>query len=392
MTYINKPDAPLFTSLHYCTRCGMPSTEPQADFDSLGICRTCMSLEQKMHIDWAAREQALRKVLDSCRGKGNYDCMVPISGGKDSAYQLHMMTSVFKLKVLAVTFSHNWFSEVGMKNLQWCLETFDVDHMMFTPSRSLVSRCARRSLEMIGDSCWHCHAGIGAFPWQVAVQQKIPLIVFGESAAENSPSATYEEPEVCDVEYFYRVSAQFYPEDFACDYLSRRDLAPFELPDQGQLEKIGVKGIHLGDYVFWDAERQTEILRDRYGWMEDHVEGTYKCYKSVECRMPGVHDYTKFLKRGYGRTTDHAAQDRRAGLLTRKEGNRLIREFDPRRPEALDYYLKAAGYSEEEFREIMDTHREKIGVLTREEVAEALADFEAQFGAHGQERPEERSE
>jgi N-acetyl sugar amidotransferase len=392
MAYNPDPTKPMFTSLQYCARCGMPSTERDASFDHLGICLTCTSLEQKMYMDWTERERALRELFDKNRGKGDYDCIVPISGGKDSAFQLHLVVNVFKLKALAVTFSHNWFSETGMKNLRWCLETFNVDHLMFTPSRSLVNRCARHSLKMIGDTCWHCHAGIGSFPWRVAVKHRIPLIIHGESAAEASPTATYEKLKPLTVDYTFEGSAGFRAKEFVTDDLSERDLAPFMTPSREEIEEVGVIGVHIGNYIFWDAERQTEILRDRYGWQEDHVEGTYKCYKSVECRMPGMHDFTKFLKRGYGRATDHVAQDRRAGLITASEGNQLIREFDPRAPEALKEYLKLSGYSEEEFYSIMDAHREKIGVLTAEELKDALDDFQRNYGGRKQERPEERSE
>ena len=90
------------------------------------------------------------------------------------------------MKPLAVTFSHNWYSPVGKQNLDNVLEKFNVDHIMFTPNRALVNKLARKSLFMIGDSCWHCHAGVGAFPLQVAVKFKIPLMIWGESIAESS--------------------------------------------------------------------------------------------------------------------------------------------------------------------------------------------------------------
>ncbi|MBM3567498.1 MAG: N-acetyl sugar amidotransferase [Alphaproteobacteria bacterium] len=379
MAYVTDPTRPMFTTMHYCTRCGMPATQPDAVFDQLGICVSCRSQEQKMHIDWKQRDADLRQILDKFRGQHpEYDCLVPISGGKDSAYQLYLLTQVYKVRPLACTFSHNWFSETGRKNLDWCLETFDVDHIMFTPRRSVVNRCARRSLELLGDSCWHCHAGVGAFPVQAAVKYGIKLIVYGESAAEASPQATYDKILPYDQHYFFKISAFHYPETFATDYLPLSDLGGFKLPSDGEIAAKGVWGIHIGNYVFWDGERQTEFLRDRYGWREDHVEGTYKCYKSVECRMPGVHDYTKFLKRGYGRTTDHVAQDVRAGLLTLEEGNRLVREIDPHEPPVLDYYLKISGYSREEFYAIMDAHREKVGILTRVEIEAALADAKRQ--------------
>ncbi|MDD5436320.1 MAG: N-acetyl sugar amidotransferase, partial [Candidatus Omnitrophica bacterium] len=117
-------------------------------------------------------------------------------------------------------------------------------------------------------------------------------------------------------------------------------------------------GIYLGDYIFWDDERQTEFVRDNFGWREDNVEGTYKRYKSVECKMAGVHDYSKFVKRGFGRGTDHASQDVRVGLLTREEGFELAKKHDTERPGALDEYLRITGYTEKEFEKILKGKRE----------------------------------
>ncbi len=382
MAYNPDPKKPMFTSLQYCTRCGMPSSERELTFDELGICNMCISSEQKMHMDWVERERELRRIFDEYRDRPGsaYDCIVPISGGKDSAFQLYLLTHVYKLKPLAVTFSHNWYSETGQKNLRWCLETFDVDHIMFTPSRSLVNRAARHSLKMIGDSCWHCHAGVGAFPLQVACRYNIPLLVWGESQAEYSGMANYYAIRKFDRDYFKVVSSRYEHWEMATEGLTVRDLSPFALPTWEEVERVGIVGVHLGDHVFWDSERQVELLRDQFGWQEDTVEGTYKCYKSVECIMPGVHDYTKFLKRGYGRATDHTAQDVRAGLMTREEANVLIRDIDPRPPEVLNHYLQISGYSEDEFYSIMNQQRERTGVVTRDEIADARADFAARTG------------
>lgn len=367
---------PLFDSLHYCTRCCMPSTNEGIQFDELGICQACQSAEQKIHIDWAARERELRRLLDHYKSLNNtYDCIVPISGGKDSTFQLHVITKVYGMRALAVTFSHNWYSETGKYNLQNALEQFNVDHMMFTPNRTLIDKLARESLFKIGDSCWHCHAGVGAFPLQVAVKFNIPLLIWGESIAEMSGRATHESPVLkFDRDYFTKVSAKVYPEQMVSQTISLRDLAPFKLPSYEDIASVGVVGIHLGDYIFWDDERQMEFVRDVYGWREDHVEGTYKRYKSVECRMAGVHDYTKFLKRGFGRGTDHASIDVRAGLLTREEAFELAKQHDTERPPALDYYLKITGFSEEEFEAVMREHRHnlKIDGLSDREFTQAV--------------------
>lgn len=355
---------PLFQHLKYCLRCCMPSSNEGIQFDEMGFCQACVSSEQKMHLDWTAREKTLRELLERYKALNNdYDCIVPISGGKDSTFQLHVITQVYKMRPLAVTFSHNWYTETGKYNLTNALEKFNVDHIQFTPNRKLINRLARKSLASIGDSCWHCHSGVGAFPLQIAVKYKIPLLIWGESVAEVSGRDSYENRVLkFDRDYFTRVSAKLTAEQMASDEIPLRELTGFKLPSPEELEEVGVIGIHLGDYIFWDDERQMEYVRDVYDWKEDEVEGTYKGYKSVECRMAGVHDYTKFLKRGFGRATDHVSADVRAGLLTRQEAFELAKNHDTERPDALDYYLEITGYTEEEFNAILAEHRKKLSI------------------------------
>jgi N-acetyl sugar amidotransferase len=334
----------------------MPDTQEGIKFDELGICQACQSSEQKIHINWVEREKELRKIIDKAKTEAgsNYDCIIPISGGKDSMFQLYVLVEVYGMKPLAVTFSHNWYSETGWYNLQNALKEFNVDHIMFTPNRGLVNRIARRSLEGIGDACWHCHAGVGAFPLQAAVRFNIPLLIWGESIAETSGRASYKDPvHKFDRDYFTKVSAKLRPSEMVCEYLSERDLYPFNVPTIEEIERVGVYGIHLGDYIFWDEERQTEFVSEYYGWKETEMEGAYKGYKSAECTMAGVHDFTCYLKRGYGRSTFQASLDVRNGLMTREEGINLASRIDSERPGALDYYLKITGYSEYEFYDMM---------------------------------------
>jgi N-acetyl sugar amidotransferase len=373
---------PMFEGMQYCTRCCLPASTEGIRFDDMGICQACQAAEQKIHIDWTSRRQELEKLLLHYKSLNNaYDCIVPISGGKDSTFQLHVITKVYGLRALAVTFSHNWYTETGRYNLENALEKFNVDHIMFTPNRALINKVARRSLSQIGDSCWHCHAGVGAFPLRVAVDYKVPLLIWGESVREVSGRDTYYNPVLrFDRDYFTRVSAKVYPEAMVGDGVTLRDLTPFQLPSYEELEAVGVIGIHLGDYVFWDDERQMEFVRDTYGWREDHVEGTYKRYKSVECRMAGVHDYTKFLKRGYGRGTDHASVDLRAGLLTREEAFELAKNHDAERPAALDYYLRITGFSEQEFEAVMREQRHRLGMISDEEFSRAVQQYRQQHG------------
>ena len=122
-----------------------------------------------------------------------------------------------------------------------------------------------------------------------------------------------------NVDYFMKVSTKRNPKDMVCDYITEKDMKPLFLTIE-ELDKAGIRLMHLGDYIFWDDERQMEFVRDTYGWKETEVEGTYKGYKSAECIMPGMHDFTNYLKRGYGRSTYQASVDVRNGLLSSEEG------------------------------------------------------------------------
>ena len=353
-------DSGLFDSIRYCTRCCFPSTIEGISFDALGICNVCKSSEDKMRIEWNKREEELRKILTKAKESSgeNYDCILPISGGKDSFYQAHILTKVYKLNPLAVTFSHNWYSETGFYNLQLCLETFNLDHIQFTPARKTVNNLARKSLSLIGDSCWHCHAGVGSFPLQVAVMYKIPLLVWGESLNEADGRSTYSCPTVkFDRDYFTKVSARYTAEEIADEDTPIDRLQGFVLPSYSEIDKTGVWGIHLGDYIFWDDERQTEFIIDEYGWKETQMEGTYKRYKSAECIMSGMHDFTCYLKRGFGRSTWQASVDVRNGILTREEAMELIKDYDTTEPQVLDYYLDITGIDKEEFIKILEEKR-----------------------------------
>lgn len=351
---------PLYSNMKYCKRCCMPETNEGVKFDEMGICQACQSAEQKIHINWAEREKELKRILEEYKKKSgnNYDCVIGISGGKDSTFQLHVLTKIYGMNPLAVTFSHRWYTETGWENLWNSVEKFNVDHIMFSPRRDIVNKLAKKSLTEIGDACWHCHAGIGSFVLQTAIRYNIPLIVWGESTAHASGRATHYEPVKYDRDYFTKVSAKVEAIKMTGEGITEKQVSPYVFPSQEECERVGVVGLFLSDFIFWDDERQTEFVRDVYEWKEDDVEGTYKGYKSVECRMSGVHDYAKFIKRGFGRGTDHASQDVRAGLLTREEGFELAKEYDVKRPKELDYYLKITGYTEEEFINILKNKRE----------------------------------
>jgi N-acetyl sugar amidotransferase len=345
--------------ISYCARCCMPETMEGITFDQIGICVPCRSSEEKMHINWEERRAELIALLDQHRSEDYYDCTLPMSGGKDSMYQAYLLNEVLGVVPLAVTHGQNWNSLEGRYNLENCLQKFDLDHIIFVMNRNVVNKMARKSLAAIGDACWHCHIGAGSFPVQAAVAWEIKLMCWGESIAERDGRGSYKTQTEASLLYNLEVSALVRAQDMSDEKTSLGELSPWFYPPKETLIASNIRYLHLGDYFFWDEERQVEFIKRNYEWMDSKVENTYKGYKSVECIMAGVHDYANFIKRGIGRATCHASDDVRRGLLTREEGFELAKKFDTQRPHALDYFLDITGLSEEEFEKTLKDARTK---------------------------------
>lgn len=345
--------------LKYCNRCCLPETMEGISFDEFGICTPCRSSEEKMHINWDERYSNLNNIIEDHRSDKYYDCILPISGGKDSMFQAYVLTQKHSLSPLAVTHGTNWSSKTGRYNLENCLKKFDLDHLFFISKRSTINKVAKKSLTEIGDACWHCHTGVGSFVIQTAFFWKIDLLIWGESIAERDGRGSYVNQKEASLYYFLDISGKVSAEDFTDSSNSFNELKKWSYPDRKLLDKSNIRFLHLGDFMFWDEERQIEFVVNEFEWKNFKVENTYKGYKSNECVMAGVHDYANFIKRGIGRASVHASDDIRRGLMTREEGIEIAKLFDTERPHALDFYLKLTGLSENEFEKILIEARNK---------------------------------
>jgi N-acetyl sugar amidotransferase len=340
-------------NIKYCNRCCMPETMEGITFDEFGICTPCRSSEEKMHINWEERDRKLNEIILLNKSQNYYDCLLPMSGGKDSMFQAYVLTYKFGLTPLAVTHGANWMSLTGRYNLENCLIKFDLDHLIFHAKRSVINKAARKSLTKIGDACWHCHIGAGTFVIQTALSWKLDLMIWGESIAERDGRGSYINQSEASLYYNLEVSGKVKAEDYVDDSLDAKELSKWFYPNKESLQQSKIRYLHLGDYMFWDEEKQVEFVVNEFEWMNSKVENTFKGYKSNECVMAGVHDYANFIKRGIGRATVQASDDIRRGLVTREEGIELAKKYDSQRPHALDFYLKITGYSENEFEDIL---------------------------------------
>jgi N-acetyl sugar amidotransferase len=350
--------------LRRCTRCALPETHESITFDQDGVCNVCWQVEFKRDsIDWAERHVQLEELIEQYRGKYDYDCIVPFSGGKDSTFTLWYLIRKFKLKPLVVSFDHGFYRPNHLRNVERTLKTLGAEYLRFRPNWHVVRKLMLEALVRKGDFCWHCHTGVFSYPMHIAVKFNVPLLFWGEPSAEYTSYYSYEQGiEEVDERRFNRfVNLGITAEDMVGmldDDVEMRDLECFAYPPMKDLRSVGVRSVCLGSFIPWDVKEQVKIIKDDLGWQEDVVEGVPDGYgyEKIECSMQGVRDYIKYLKRGYGRTAHLATIDMRKGRMDRETAARLIAENDGKRPASLDVFLEHVGIDEREFMDIVARH------------------------------------
>lgn len=366
--------------MSYCKKCVYPASSavPLA-FDENGICSGCRTAMQRDSgiVDWDKRKRMFENLIEEYRskdGKG-YDCLIPVSGGKDSYYQIHIMKKVYKLNPLLVTYHGNNYTEVGMQNLLNMREVFGVDHVFFTPSISVLIKMNRIGFKLMGDMNWHAHAGIFTYPIQVAVQTKTPLMIWGEHGFMDL-GGMHSYKDLVEFTYRYRHEHNlrgyewYNMTDDGLNKLGRPeimeglmgcDLIPWMYPSDEDINRVGVRGIFISNYFRWEGGDHGQMMVEKYGFKESPVafDRTYRRMSNLDdMHENGVHDYMKFVKFGYGRATDHCCKDIRAGKMTRAEAIEIVRKMDSKKPSDLKRWLEYTGMSEAEFDRIADTFRD----------------------------------
>lgn len=352
-------------SLVRCSRCGLPETYETIEFDTAGVCNICRQKEfRDDQIDWDARKIQFAALVEEYRGKHEYDCIIPFSGGKDSTYTLYHMMKEFRIKPLVVQFNHGFMRPTLLKNNERTFRKLGVDVLSFTPNWRVVKRLMLEALVRKGDFCWHCHTGIYSYPMHVALKYETPLIIWGEPSSEYTAYYDYRDDaieEVDETRFNRFINLGITAEDMAgmirSDFdFDPRDLAPYTYPPVRDLRRLKYRSVCLGSFIPWDTRSQAQIIEDELGWQGDEVEnmppGMYR-YEKIECYVQGVRDYIKYLKRGYHRVTQMTALDLRNGRIEKPEADRLVREFENRRPPSLDIFLEYLGIDEDEFNSIV---------------------------------------
>ncbi len=362
--------------MRYCTRCVYPSAAATPlTFDANGVCSGCRVALQPQKVDWDARFQLFRELVDEYRADNNYDIIVPVSGGKDSYFQTHICKEL-GLKPLLVTYHGNNYLPEGEYNLQRMREVFDCDHIIVRPSVDALIKMNRLGFRLQGDMNWHAHCGIFTTPIQVAVRYKVPLMLWGEHGFMDL-AGMYSYNDFVEFTAKHRLEHSlrgFDWHDFTDEGLDKlkrpelkeglrpKDLLWGQYPSDAEIADVGVRGVYLANYLKWDANKHTQLMIDKYGWRaaEQEFERTYRKMSNLDdMHENGIHDYLKFIKFGYGRASDHACKDVRAGHMTREQAIEMVRKYDHVKPRRdLGRWLTYVGMTEEEFDITCDTFRD----------------------------------
>ena len=355
--------------IKYCRRCVMPSTKPDLRFDDEGVCSACRNIERRKEVDWAKRREELLDVVAKYRrpNADNYDCIVPVSGGKDSTYQALQLKDL-GLNPLCVTATTCMLSDIGRRNIE-NLKRRGLDFVEVTPNPVIRRKLNKIGLTQVGDISWPEHVGIFTIPVRVSVQFEVPLIVWGENSQnEYGGPAAAAENNVLNrrwLEEFGGLLGMRVSDMIGQEGIEARHLIQYQYPSDEQLLRTGTTGIFLGYYLPWDG-LQNALYAQAHGFESypNVVEGSMVNYENLDNHQTGIHDYFKFLKFGFGRATDLACLHIRRGRLTRQDGLDAVRRLDGHFPweylgKSLVDILSPMNMTVEEFTRICDKFTNK---------------------------------
>ena len=355
--------------LTYCKSCVMPSTKPDLHLDADGVCNACRAYENRKTVDWNARYVELQEILERYRKRdgSNWDCIVPVSGGKDSTYQVVRMLQM-GLNPLCVTSTTCDLSDIGRANIE-NLKRLGVDYIEVSPNPLVRAKLNRVGLKQVGDISWPEHVGIFTIPVRAAVQFNVPLIIWGENSQnEYGGPAAAAGNNVLNrrwLEEFGGLLGMRVTDLVGQEGIEQKHLLHYTYPTDAELARVGVTGLFLGHYIPWDGLSNALIAgANGFRTYDRTVEGSMVNYENLDNYQTGIHDYFKFLKFGFGRATDIACLHIRRGRLTRQDGLDAVRKLDGRFPwtylgKPLDQILAPLEMSVDEFIAICDRFTNK---------------------------------
>ncbi len=348
-----------------CKRCLYSISHPLGlTLDEEGICSGCRVHEEKDSLDWECRWKKLEDLVRPYRSPGGqaYDCIVPVTGGNDSYFILHLVKEKLGLNPLLVTYNKYFNTPLGIWNLANLRIRFDCDILVQNVNPNSVKKITRTTLREFGSIYWPCLAGQTVFPVQTAVRYGVPLIIWGAHQGLEQVGMFSHEHEV-EMTRRYRKDHDLMGHEAddllsIFDTLTEDDVWQYRYPSDYDLDRVGVKGIYLGNYVRWDPKVQHEKMIRLHGYRTARFSRTFDCYDHVDCfNFMDLHDQLKYYKQGFSKVTDHASREIRHGRLTRNEGRALVKHYENAPLQYADKFCDWLGINMRGLNFILDQHR-----------------------------------
>lgn len=354
--------------MRYCKTCVMPDTRPDIVFDKDGVCDACHSSKKKNAlIDWSHRENEFRELVywaqsERHRRNNAYDCVIAVSGGKDSTY-IVLKCIEYGLKPLLVSFEPTLITEIGRKNLENLSRFADV--IQFKKNAEVYKRLGLLGFKTLGDHDWPNHLGIFTVPIKFACRFNIPLIFYGENS-----QFEYGGPN-SGVRNTHRIDRRWLEEFGGLLGMRSTDLLdlgytldeidPYVYPSDEELKEKDIRGVFLGYFFRWNVRDQLEqILPHGFNIKKDSVEGSYWQFENLDCALVGIHDMLKFRKFAFGRTIDQTSLDIRNSGMPREVAVEIVKEKDGKYSDGLiGMFCEHFDISLREFEETVDSFTNK---------------------------------
>lgn len=340
--------------MKYCTRCVMPETRPGIKFNSKGVCSACEAYDAQLKIDWNKRMEEFKDFCSKYRRnkKGSYDCIIAVSGGKDSHFQVYMMKEVMGMNPLLVSAEDNFtMTKAGVHNLQNISEEFGCDIISLKPNRKVQKRLIRKMFEKYLKPTWYIDRLIYTYPLHMALKLDIPLLVYGENISRTYGGVDDVDTYSARDQISNGVALSVSKEELLDDVVTEDALSLLDAPSPDELKKIDP--MYLSYFVPWNSYHNYQFAKKRGFWDLEHEwnrEHTAEQFDQVDTYGYIVHAWLKYPKFGHASATDYASRFIRYGMMTREEAVKVVKERDHKLDAlALQDFLNFTGYSTTEF-------------------------------------------
>jgi len=347
--------------MKFCIRCVMPDTRPGLTIDSEGVCSACRHTEHKKTVDWQDRKKAFSKLCQKYERKGNeYDCLIAVSSGKDSWWQIHIIKNEFHLNPLLINVYNLDFTKTGLDNYNNMLDVFGCECLSLHSNKEINKKISKIIFEKYGYTAWLWDRLVYTYPIWMSIKLGIPLVFYGENSSleyggplkEDTPSAINQINNDVVRDYGWEI--------FTEQGISMTDLNLAKFPSPEEIAEAKVDPRFMSYYFNWSGFEHMKLAK-MHGWKslndtgEWNRKGWIDDYNQIDDFAYLVDPYLKYPKLGHRQVTDVCSRLIRDGQMTREDAIPLVREHDAQLdPTALEHYLKFSGYSEHQFWEIVD--------------------------------------